>query len=153
MSAVIGGNSATCDFLCVTPAPSFEPCTSSLGLPCARLIDVTLFDRLRHGASIELQHKNGMTALDYASKAVTESRSAEDNATSTAVLRTLLRWRARRRLQQVARHVRVQWMAQAWRQMLLHAFHEVHFRPGGLGADACRKNFEILAQRQALPLQ
>ena len=120
MSAVISGNAATCDRL------------------------------LQHGAALDVQHKNGMTALDYARKAVTESRTDEDAATATRVLETLLSWQARCRLRRFARHVRVHHvLAQRWRDMLLCLFHEVHFRPDGLGAAACRENFEAVSRIQA----
>ena len=113
ISAVINGNAATCDHLC------------------------------ERGAALELRHKNGMTAIDYARKAVTESRSTEDRTHSHVVLQTLLRRRACRRWSLVARHVLAHHIiASHWRALLLVIYDEVHFRPGGLGEIACSENFE-----------
>ena len=53
---------------------------------------------MKRGADWRLRHKNGMTAMDYARKALTESRTEEQRAAAIEVEVALRSGRARQRL-------------------------------------------------------
>jgi len=109
------------------------------------------------GAALDLRHKNGMTALDYARKAVAESRGEHQRADATAVEATLLRQRARRRLRLLARHARILMLTRHCREALVLLFHHVHYRPGGAGAHAAHDDWcfrvAVVTQRQPARLR
>ena len=100
---------------------------------------------MRRGADWQLRHKNGMTAMDYARKALMESRTEEQRAAAIEVEVALRSGRARQRLGQLARHARIEGIARHWRELLLLLHAEIHFRPYGDGARLCREHFEACA--------
>lgn len=101
---------------------------------------------LRRGAKHDIQHKNGMHAADYARKAIAESRTESERTEALAVDYALRVGRARQRLGMLARHVRIELIACCWKAQLLLLFDEVHYRPSGLGARACREHFEACVE-------
>lgn len=101
---------------------------------------------LKSGASLELRHKNQMTALDYARLAVMES-GVHDRQPARQTEAVLLRWRAQRRLRALARHARVLAIGRHFEAHLLLVQAEVLYRPGGRGACESRDEFETLLAR------
>ena len=100
---------------------------------------------LQVGGSLEQLHKNGMSAFDYATLTVAESANDEAREQALATAAVLSRWRARSRLQALARYVRVSVIRKQFEDHLLLALDQVLYRPGGRGAAACRAEFEELA--------
>jgi len=101
---------------------------------------------LKSGASLELRHKNQMTALDYARLAVMEG-GVHDRQPARQTEAVLLRWRAQRRLRALARHARVLAIGRHFEAHLLLVQAEVLYRPGGRGACESRDEFETLLAR------
>ena len=100
---------------------------------------------LRRGAEFELHHKNGMTALTYAHKAIAESRTAHQRTVAVGIEDALVAGRARQRLRLLARRGRVEVIASHWRDWLRLLYAEVHYRPGGEGERRCHQHFEVCA--------
>lgn len=100
---------------------------------------------LRRGAEFELHHKNGMTALDYAHKAIAESRTAPQRAKAIEIEAALVAGRTHQRLRLLARRGRVEVIASHWRGLLRLLYAEVHYRPGGEGERHCQQHFEDCA--------